>query len=238
MRILVLQNDPISPAGTVEERLRAAGAELEVIKPLHGDPLPSKHDGYGGAVVLGGAMSANDDDKHPALAPMRQLLCDFHAADKPLLGICLGSQILSRCFGGQVRPHTLVEFGYTPLTFTDEGRRDPLLSGLPNPQWIMQYHEDTFEVPAGGVRLMAGEACANQAFRVGRATYGFQCHFEATADLIRNWAVVSRPYLDRKFGDRVPATLDQLHRDIPTRAPAQRAFAETVTERWFDLAKG
>jgi GMP synthase-like glutamine amidotransferase len=238
MRILVLQNDPISPAGTVEERLHAAGAELEVIKPLHGDPLPSAPDRFTGAVVLGGAMSANDDDKYPALAPMRQLLCDFHAADKPLLGICLGSQILSRCFGGQVRPHTLVEFGYTPLTFTDEGRRDPLLAGLPNPQWIMQYHEDTFEVPAAGVRLMAGEACANQAFRVGRATYGFQCHFEATADLVRSWSVVSRPYLDRKFGDRVPATLEQLYRDIPARAPAQAAFAETVTERWLDLAKG
>ncbi|MGH6928712.1 MAG: hypothetical protein ACREEV_10380, partial [Dongiaceae bacterium] len=79
MRILVLQNDPISPAGTVEERLRAAGVELEVIKPLHGDPLPSAHEDYAGAVVLGGAMSANDDDKYPALAPMRQLLCGFHA---------------------------------------------------------------------------------------------------------------------------------------------------------------
>jgi GMP synthase-like glutamine amidotransferase len=238
MRILVLQNDPISPAGTVEDRLRAAGAELELVRPLHGDPLPSRHDRYAAAVVLGGAMSANDDDKYPALAPMRQLLRDFHAADKPLLGICLGAQILSRCFGGEVRPHTLVEFGYTPLAFTDEGRQDPLLSGLPNPQWIMQFHEDTFEVPAAGLKLMAGEACANQAFRVGRATYGFQCHFEATADLVRNWAVVSRPYLDRKFGDRVPATLEQLYRDIPARAPAQQAFAEAVTGRWLDLAKG
>ena len=238
MRILVLQNDPISPAGTVEDRLHAAGAELELIKPLHGDPLPPTHDGYAGAVVLGGAMSANDDDKYLALAPMRQLLRDFHAADKPLLGICLGSQILSRCFGGQVRPHTLVEFGYTRLTFTDEGRQDPLLAGLPNPQWIMQYHEDTFDVPAAGLKLMAGDACANQAFRVGRATYAFQCHFEATADLVRHWAQTTRAYLDRKFGDRVPATLEQLYRDIPARAPAQLAFAETVTDRWLGLVKG
>jgi GMP synthase (glutamine-hydrolysing) len=236
MRILVLQNDPISPAGTVEERLRAGGAELEVIKPLHGDPLPTRHDGYGGAVILGGAMSANDDDKYAALAPMRQLLCEFHAADKPLLGICLGSQILARCFGGQVRPHTLVEFGYTPLTFTEAGRQDPLLAGLPNPQWIMQHHEDTFDVPAAGVQLMAGEACANQAFRVGRATYAFQCHFEATTDLVRHWAQATRAYIDRKFGDRAAAALDQLYRDIPTRGPAQRAFAEALTDRWLSLA--
>ena len=237
MRILVLQNDPISPAGTVEERLRAAGAEIATVKPLHGDALPSTPDGYAGAVVLGGAMSANDDDKHPALAPMRDLLREFHAADKPLLGICLGSQILSRCFGGQVRPHTLVEFGYTPLSFTDEAHGDPLLAGLPNPQWIMQYHEDTFDMPAAGVRLMAGEACANQAFRVGRATYGFQCHFEATAELVRHWSEATRGYLDRKFGARVPAIIEELYRDIPARGPAQRAFAEAVTDRWLALAR-
>jgi GMP synthase-like glutamine amidotransferase len=236
MRILVLQNDPISPAGTVEERLRTAGADIETVKPLHGDALPSP-DGYAGAVVLGGAMSANDDEIYPALAPMRDLLREFHAADKPLLGICLGSQILSRCFGGQVRPHTVVEFGYTPLTLTDEGRRDPLLAGLSNPQWIMQYHEDTFDVPAAGVQLMAGEACANQAFRVGRATYGFQCHFEATADLVRHWSEATRGYLDRKFGARVPAIIEGLYRDIPARAPAQRSFAEAVTDRWLALAR-
>jgi GMP synthase (glutamine-hydrolysing) len=236
MRVLVLQNDPISPAGTVEERLRAAGAELETVRSLHGDPLPAAPDGYAAAIVLGGAMSANDDDKYPALAPMRRLLRAFHAADKPLLGICLGAQILSRCFGGQVRPHTVVEFGYTPLTLTDAAKADPLLAGLPNPQWIMQYHEDTFEVPAAGVRLMTGEACADQAFRVGRAAYGFQCHFEATPELIRSWTEVSRPYLDRRLGSRVPATLKQLQTDLETRAEAQHAFAAAVSDRWLALA--
>jgi GMP synthase-like glutamine amidotransferase len=236
MRILVLQNDPISPAGTVEERLRAGGAALETVRPLQGEALPASAEGYAGAVVLGGAMSANDDAAYPALAPMRDLLRAFHAADKPLLGICLGSQILSRCFGGQVRRHTLVEFGYTPLAFTDEAREDALLAGLPDPQWIMQYHEDTFDLPAAGVRLMTGEACFNQAFRVGRATYGFQCHFEATPELVRHWSAATRPYLDRAFGERVPATLARLQADIPERAPAQRAFAEAVTDRWLALA--
>jgi GMP synthase-like glutamine amidotransferase len=237
MRILVLQNDPISPAGSVAERLQARGAELEVRHALHGDALPASPDGYAGALILGGAMSANDDDKHPALAPMRQLLREFHAADKPLLGICLGSQILARCFGGEVRRHTDFEFGHTPLQFTAEGRRDPLLAGLPNPQWIMQCHEDTFDVPAEGAALMTGQACANQAFRVGRATYAFQCHFEATPAIIQNWVDLFGPNMNRRLGDRAPGVLKQLERDRLERAAGQRAFAEAVTERWADLAR-
>jgi GMP synthase (glutamine-hydrolysing) len=237
MRILVLQNDPVSPAGAVAEHLTSRGAELEIRHALHGGALPSSPNGYAGALVLGGAMSANDDDKYPALAPMRQLLCEFHAADKPVLGICLGAQILARCFGGEVRRHSEFEFGHTPLQFTADGRRDPLLAGLPNPQWIMQCHGDTFDVPAAGVTLMTGQACANQAFRVGRATYAFQCHFEATPDIIRSWVDLFGPSMERRLGGRAAVTLAQLERDRHGRAAAQRAFAEAVTERWAALAR-
>jgi GMP synthase-like glutamine amidotransferase len=237
MRILVLQNDPSSPPGAIAERLQAGGAELEVRHALHGDALPSSPNGYAGAIVLGGVMSANDDDKYPALAPMRQLLRDFHAADKPLLGICLGSQILARCFGGEVRRHTEYEFGHVPLQFTVAARQDSLLTGLPNPQWIMQSHEDTFDIPSEGVALMTGQACVNQAFRVGRATYAFQCHFETTPDLIRSWIDQFGPHLRKRLGDRAAATFEQLERDRLERAAAQRVFADAVTDRWAALAR-
>src|SRR4030095_9133261 len=133
MRILVLQNDTASPAGAVAERLAARGAELEVRHALHGDALPSSPNGYAGAIVLGGVMSANDDDKYPALAPMRRLLRDFHAADKPLLGICLGSQILARCFGAEVRRHSEYEFGHVSLPFTVAARQESLLTDPAKP---------------------------------------------------------------------------------------------------------
>jgi len=237
MRYLVLQNDPSSPPGAVAERLAARGAELEVRRVLHGDELPASPDGYAGAIVLGGVMSANDDDKYPALAPMRQLLRDFHAADKPLLGICLGSQVLARCFGAAVRLHTDYEFGHVPLQFTAAGREDVLLNGLPNPQWIMQSHEDTFDIPGEGVALMTGQTCVNQAFRVGRATYAFQCHFETTPDIIQSWIDQFGPFLRKRLGDRGAATFDQLERDKQGRAAAQRAFADAVTDRWAALAR-
>jgi GMP synthase (glutamine-hydrolysing) len=237
MRFLVLQNDPASPPGAVAERLAAHGAELEVRRALHGDQLPSSPAGYAGAIVLGGVMSANDDDKYPALAPMRQLLRDFHAADKPLLGICLGSQVLARCFGAEVRLHSEYEFGHTQLQFTPAGSRDALLNGLPNPQWIMQSHEDTFDIPGDGVALMTGEACVNQAFRVGRATYAFQCHFETTPDIIQSWIDQFGPFLRKRLGDCGDATFERLERDKQGRAAAQRAFADSVTDRWAALAR-
>jgi len=236
MRILVLQNDPASPPGAVAERLAARGAQLEIRRVLHGDALPSSPNGYAGALILGGVMSANDDDKYPALAPMRQLLRDFHAADKPLLGICLGSQVLARCFGAEVRLHTEYEFGHVPLEFTAAGRHDALLAGLPNPQWIMQSHEDTFDVPPEGVGLMTGETCVNQAFRVGRATYAFQCHFETTPDIIQMWIDQFGPNLRKRLGDSAAAIFERLERDRLGRAAAQRAFADAVTDRWASLA--
>ena len=237
MRFLVLQNDPASPPGAVAERLASHGAEIEVRRVLHGDELPASPAGYAGAIVLGGVMSANDDDKYPALMPMRQLLRDFHAADKPLLGICLGSQVLARCFGGKVRQHTDYEFGHVPLQFTAAGREDPLLNGLPNPQWIMQSHEDTFDIPGEGVALMTGEVCVNQAFRVGRATYAFQCHFETTPDIIQSWIDQFGPFLRKRLGDRAESTFERLERDRQDRTAAQRAFADAVTDRWAALAR-
>jgi GMP synthase (glutamine-hydrolysing) len=84
---------------------------------------------------------------------------------------------------------------------------------------------------------MTGQACANQAFRVGRATYGFQCHFEATPDIIKSWVDLFGPSMERRLGDRAAPTLKQLERDRQGRAAAQRAFAEAVTDRWAALAR-
>ncbi len=238
MRYLIIQNDRISPPGMVGERLAARHAEMAVVRPFAGDPLPESPHGFTGAIVLGGVMSAADDAGYPVMAPMRQLLREFHGAGRPVLGICLGAQILARCFGETVRRHSELEFGFVPLAITAEGRTDTLLAGLPNPQWLMQYHEDTFDMPKEAVPLMTGEACANQAFRVGRATYAFQCHFEATPELIAEWVEAGAERLPHYLGERTGAALGQLQRDSQQRAAAQRNFAETVTDRWLDLAQG
>jgi GMP synthase-like glutamine amidotransferase len=234
MKILILENDPISPAGTIGDRIAARGGEMEKRCVLHGDALPASHRGYDAAVILGGAMSANDDGKFPNLAPMRDLLRGFHGADKPLLGICLGSQILARCFGKTVRRHSELEFGYVPLARTGAADRDMLLQGLSQPP-IMQFHEDTFDIPGEGEQLLVGTGCVNQAYRVGRATYAFQCHFEATQPIVDHWITVCDSSLRQRLGAKADSVITGARNDNKQKAAAQRSFAETVTDRWIDL---
>ena len=123
----------------------------------------------------------------PAFPPMLDLLRGFHEQAKPMLGLCLGSQLLARAFGETVRRSEEFEVGYPAIEITEDGQKDPLLTGLAPRQRILQWHEDTFEMPKGAVQLMTGTTIRNQAFRFGRTTYGFQCHFEVSPELAKQW---------------------------------------------------
>ena len=238
MRILVIENDPSSPAGIVGERMAQRGAAAETVQPHDGGTLPDSHDGFDAALVLGGPMAADDDANYPAFRPMLDLLQGFHQADKPLLGICLGSQVLARCFGGQVRRFEGgLEFGYVPLTLTDQGAADPLLAGNGRAQRIMQWHEDTFDLPPGAVQLMTGTDCPAQAFRFGRAAYAFQCHFEAHPAIVEQWIAAFGHNLPRHYGDASEAHKERVRGEAAAHGAAQRRFAEAVSERWLDLVQ-
>lgn len=236
MHILVIQNDPISPAGIVGDRAAARGAAITVVQPHDGDPLPAAPDGFDAALVLGGPQSAADDAGYPAFAPMRDLLRAFHAEERPLLGICLGVQILARCFDKPVLPQGGLEFGLPPIEITAEGARDPLLEGLVPKQRVMQWHEDTFHMPDGAVHLMRGEGCANQAFRLGRATYGFQCHFEATRELVESWLGSNPSSLPRHYGEAAPREVARVRQELAAHVGEAERFGAWVADRWLDLA--
>ncbi len=190
-----------SPISLLGDYLQAAGAKLTTLLPHNGDKLPATPEGFDGAVILGGPQHAHDDARFPAFLPMLDLLRSFHAQTKPLLGMCLGGQLMARAFGEKVRVNDTFEFGFLPIEITPEGREDPLLAGLAPRQRIMQWHEDTFGLPEGGVRLMTGETCANQAFRFGKTAYGFQCHWEVSMDLARDWVSNFGHVLQNKLGE-------------------------------------
>jgi GMP synthase (glutamine-hydrolysing) len=136
-------------------------------------------------VVMGGAMSANDS--HPYLSSELDLLTQAFAAGTPVLGICLGAQLIAKALGARVYPNRIKEIGWYPIHWTDDAQSDPILHSLPSPSNIFQWHGDTFDLPAGATWLARSEGCPHQAFRAGANIYGFQFHLEVGPPVIDDW---------------------------------------------------
>jgi GMP synthase (glutamine-hydrolysing) len=238
MRLLVIENDPTSHVSLLGEHLAAAGADLVTVKPHHGIDLPASHDGFDGAIVLGGPQHAHNDADYPAFAPICNLLRDLHEDGKPLLGLCLGGQLLARTFGARVRVHDVFEYGFLPIDITPEGISDPLLSDLNPRQHIMQWHEDTFSLPTGATRLMTGATTANQAFRYGDTAYGFQCHFEITPAHATMWIENFNHVIINKLGEvEGKKAIERARAEFKQHIAAANEFCRVVADRWAGLVK-
>ncbi len=198
MRVLVVENYPQTPLGLVGEALAEAGAETRVLRMFAGDTLPASPDGFDALIMLGGAQDALDDAEHPYLPREAALARAFGAADKAVLGICLGAQILARAHGAENILGRPIEFGWHAVAPTKAGRADPVLSALGDEAPIFHWHLDTFTLPPGAEHLATSTRTQMQAFRVGRASYGIQFHFEAGTTLVASWT--------RDFADEIRAS--------------------------------
>lgn len=208
MRIAIVENTHVTHHGQIGVALHEAGARIDLFKPFAGQPLPEAPEGYDGLVVFGGEQSALDDATHPYLPALAALMAAFSHADKAVLGVCLGSQVLARGFGATNYLGTAPEFGWQEVRLTEAGRADPLLAALPQAFPIFQWHSDTFTLPEGAVHLAASDTAGVQAFRLGRATYGTQFHFEAHRNVVADWARTFPEAVERQdtgFAARLPA---------------------------------
>jgi GMP synthase-like glutamine amidotransferase len=188
MRVLVIENFTGTPLGQIEPALRAADVEIDLRQAWQGAPLPPSDTGYNGLVVLGGEQSALDDADYPFLPHIVALTRQFTAADKAVLGVCLGAQLVARGAGATNILGRPVEFGWHEVRPTAAGKADPVLSALGEGSPTFHWHLDTFTLPPAAAHLASSDRTEQQAFRLGRATYGIQFHFEADRPLVDLWS--------------------------------------------------
>ena len=183
--LAVIHGDKVR-AGVFGDVVASRGHRLEEWSLAWGTPLPRPLDAYGAVLVFGGAMHADQDHHHPWLREENLFLQRLLDIQTPVLGICLGAQLIAKAANASVHPASEFEIGWHPVELTEAAADDPVLGALPERFDAFQWHYYTHEVPAGAVELAQSAICT-QAFRLGRNVWGVQFHPEVTLAQVQSW---------------------------------------------------
>lgn len=219
MSILVVRHEPFEHLGRFAEIL-----QLKQIPFLYkdlGEPLALN--ACRGVIVMGGPQSANDS--LPGLVAELKLIEQAVAEGTPVLGICLGTQLIAKALGARVYPNPEKEIGWAPVYFTDAASDDAVFSGIASPAMLFHWHGETFDLPAGAQWLAYSDRCHHQAFRFGPNIYGVQFHPEITPEMIVDWS--AQP---ANCGD-----VESLEAAIDPHAVDTGPLARKMLEGWLSL---
>lgn len=185
--VLVIKHIGIEGPGTIERFFKKRNLGFRVIELGSAEELPADLSSVTAVLVLGGPMNVYEEDRHPFLKAENLFLKEILKKEIPLLGICLGAQLIAKACGAKVTKAPVKEIGWSKVSLTKEGRNDALFEGLDDELDVFQWHEDTFDVPSHGTLLTTSKDCPYQGFKVGPCAYGLQFHVEVTEEIIRDW---------------------------------------------------
>jgi len=185
-KIWVLQHHPVENLGRIADALEDAALAWQYVRVFDGAPIPRDMKGAGGLIVMGGPESVYQLQRYPYLRAEMQLIESALGDKKPILGVCLGAQLLAAVLGASVRRSESREIGWYPVRLTEAAHNDPLMRGLPAKFMAAHWHSDIFDLPDRAVALASSERTAIQAFRFGDNAYGLLFHAEITEDRIRS----------------------------------------------------
>lgn len=178
---------PYEGPGLIAAAASRRGIELRLCHPYRGESLPAWEE-LDGLVVMGGPMGVHETAEHPHLAREVELIAAMVRAGRPVLGVCLGAQLLAHALGASVYRGQQAEIGCGAVSLTGAGREDPVLGSTGAATLsVVHWHEDTFELPADASLLASSALFPHQAFRAGARAYGLQFHVEVERELARAW---------------------------------------------------
>lgn len=230
--ILILRHTDYCAPGHLEVVLRANGHSFKEVRVDHGELAGVDLDRPKAVAILGGGMSVNDP--LPWLQPEINAIQHFLRRDIPMIGHCLGGQLLARALGAKVQAMPYQEVGWQLLEKTTAATDSPWLAHLPAQFTTFQWHGDTFDVPEGAQHLLSSHWCQNQAFSWGDKVLALQSHPEMTAELVDSWLTEAGYLLD----DSQPSqqTIASMREQLAPRLAALNQVAEGFYRHWLQLA--
>lgn len=231
--VAIFRHNPTEGPGYFATFLAQQNIPLELIKIDAGDPAPNDVSAYSGLVFMGGPMSVNDD--LPWIAPVLSLIREAVRQDIPVLGHCLGGQLIAKALGGVVTKNPVKEIGWGEVSVVDQPDARAWFGDAPSKFLSFHWHGETFSLPPGAARILESPYCANQAYVLGKHL-GMQCHVEMTREMIETWCAVGQKEIAEAQSPAVQ-TPAQMAFEIDARVAALNAVAAQIYSHWVQGLK-
>lgn len=228
--VVIFRHVRIEGPGYLGDFLTEQGIPWQLICLDQGEALPESVEAYSGMVLMGGPMSVNDD--LPWIQPLLVLIRDAVQRDIPLLGHCLGGQLISKALGAEVSRNPVKEIGWGEVKLApgDEARK---WFGNLERFDAFHWHGETFALPQGAVHLLSSQYCRNQAYSIGKHL-AFQCHVEMTADMVKDWCEAGAGELQAEIGNPAVQTVVEMQRNLQQRISRLNEVSHFAYERWIE----
>ncbi|MFP5408724.1 MAG: type 1 glutamine amidotransferase [Gammaproteobacteria bacterium] len=228
--VLIFRHSPTEGPGYFATFLDRHGIPWKLVRIDAGDAMPTHLNGVSGVCLMGGPMSVNDD--LPWIPPLLALIREAVTSDIPVIGHCLGGQLLSKALGGTVGANPDKEIGWADVRITDADAARPWLGDVDAPMLAFHWHGETFSLPPDATRILDSALCANQAYVLNDRHIGMQCHVEMTPELVASWCNTGAAEIAASDSPGVQSP-EAIQADLAARTAQLHQLADKIYSRWI-----
>ncbi|MFO7541515.1 MAG: type 1 glutamine amidotransferase [Thiobacillus sp.] len=228
--VLIFRHSPTEGPGYFTTYLDRHGIPWKLVRIDAGDAVPDTLNGISGLCLMGGPMSVNDD--LPWIPPVLDLIRQAVASDIPVIGHCLGGQLMAKALGAPISANPLKEIGWGDVRITDHGAARPWLCDSPQSMPVFHWHGETFDLPPGTTRILESAHCANQAFVLNGRHIGMQCHVEMTPEMVSRWCRDGAAEIASSNSPGVQSPAD-IQSDLQVRTERLHLLADLIYSHWI-----